>query len=244
MINKVTPSDISIESFKVKNELCSKIWDDDVLDDKIRLHLLKIAKDFYTKLAISWVKVHDVILTGSLANYNWSTYSDFDVHIVINYDDVDEDYEMVSEYLSNVKTNWNNEHEIKIKDFDVELYVQDKKETHNSTGIYSLIKNEWVIKPVLLEESFDKNIVKNKIALILNKVDYYQELLSNGDFENSGKLSINLWDKIKLMRINSLNLNGEMSNGNIIFKGLRRLGYIERINDIIIQSYDNTASIT
>jgi predicted nucleotidyltransferase len=243
-INEVSPKDISITSFNVKDELCPIIWENQKLDNTIRLHLLKIAKDFYSNLAINWVKVHDVILTGSLANYNWSTYSDFDVHILINYDNVDDDYDMVVEYLKSLKTVWNNEHDITIKGFDVELYIQDTKEEHNSTGIYSLIKDTWIIKPEKLNESFNKNIVKNKIALILNKVDYYQKLIDDGNYVEAGEKAMNLWEKIKRMRITSLAKKGEMSNGNIIFKGLRRLGYIEKLNDIIIDAYDKSATIT
>lgn len=243
MITEVNASDIDIQSFNVKDELCPKIWTNNKINEKIRLNLLKIAKDFYQNLSINWVKVHDVTVTGSLANYNWSTYSDFDVHILINYDDVDDDFEMVGEYLNSIKNRWNTEHDIRIKGFDVELYIQDIKETHNSSGVYSLINNSWVIKPKKLEETFDKSIVKNKIALILNKIDYYQKKLDDGDFNHAGMLSSNLWEKIKKMRVNSLSQKGEMSNGNIIFKALRRLGYIEKINDIIIGAYDNAASI-
>jgi len=243
-INEVSPKDISITSFNVKDNLCPLIWENEKIDNTIRLHLLKIAKDFYSALSVSWVKVHDVILTGSLANYNWSTYSDFDIHILINYDDVDDDYDMVVEYLKSIKTVWNNEHDILIKGFDVELYIQDTMEEHNSTGIYSLINDNWVIKPQKIDETFNKDVVKNKIALILNKVDYYQKIIDEGNYSDGSEKASQLWDKIKRMRITSLAKKGEMSNGNIIFKGLRRLGYIEKLNDIIIDAYDKSASIT
>ena len=31
--------------------------------------------------------IHDILLTGSLANYGWSKYSDVDLHIVIDFDE-------------------------------------------------------------------------------------------------------------------------------------------------------------
>ena len=36
---------------------------------------------------------------------------------------------------------------IKIKNYDVELYIQDIKEEHVSSGVYSILNNDWIVKP-------------------------------------------------------------------------------------------------
>jgi hypothetical protein len=65
------------KSFRVKDELNPKIWDDFKIDDEVREDLLKIAEDFYASTDLE-ADVEDIVLTGSLANYNWSEkYSDY-----------------------------------------------------------------------------------------------------------------------------------------------------------------------
>ena len=50
-------------------------------------HSLEAAKLFIDKLPFE-VDVEDITLTGSLANYNWSSYSDVDLHIIIDFTDL------------------------------------------------------------------------------------------------------------------------------------------------------------
>ena len=85
----VKPEEVDLSSFVMRNTLNSKIWkSEDKIDPKIRKQLLKIADDFVEFLDIPWVEVIDVTLTGSLANYNWSEYSDIDLHIIFNFQDI------------------------------------------------------------------------------------------------------------------------------------------------------------
>ena len=82
-----------IKSFRIQDELPKKLWSDFELDRDVREQLLKIAEDFYEGTEIK-ADVVDIVLCGSLCNYNWSErYSDYDLHITINFKDVDEDYD-------------------------------------------------------------------------------------------------------------------------------------------------------
>ena len=74
---------LDLSSFKPQKELNPKIWVKGLLNSRVRLRLLDIADDFINTLPISHSLVDDIILTGSLANYNWSRYSDFDLHILL-----------------------------------------------------------------------------------------------------------------------------------------------------------------
>jgi CMP-N-acetylneuraminic acid synthetase len=69
-----------IKSFYLKDELNPKIWNEDSeLDSEVREQLLQIAQDFYESTELK-ADVVDIILTGSLSNYNWSEkYSDYDL---------------------------------------------------------------------------------------------------------------------------------------------------------------------
>ena len=78
------PSDV-LNSFKIKDDLNQDIWPEDKLDEQVKAKLIKIAKSFMkdTKLP-KGTKIKDFIFTGSLANYNWSKFSDVDLHIILN----------------------------------------------------------------------------------------------------------------------------------------------------------------
>lgn len=77
-----------VKSFRSKNSLPETIFNKKdetyVLKDEIREKLLEISNDFLNFIEINFF-VYDIVLTGSLANYNWSKYSDVDLHILIDF---------------------------------------------------------------------------------------------------------------------------------------------------------------
>ena len=86
-------SNISLSKFIPHNNLSKKIWQN---NDKIRRDvlekLLAISEEFESYLDID-VVVDDVILTGSYANYNYTSYSDLDLHLIISYSKIDDNDE-------------------------------------------------------------------------------------------------------------------------------------------------------
>ena len=95
---------LSLPSLGVKDDLDREIWDEkDQLRPEIKEKLLEIANDFWESQDLDHVKVKDIIFTGSLANYNWSNFSDIDLHIVIDYTDVNKDAELVRKYFNSIK---------------------------------------------------------------------------------------------------------------------------------------------
>ncbi len=97
----VDPDDVDIKSVAVKDELDPVIWDDkQSLKSYLADHLYKIAKDFFSGFGLEWELVEDVTITGSLANYNWSKYSDVDLHLIIDYSAVDENEKLVRDFFT------------------------------------------------------------------------------------------------------------------------------------------------
>lgn len=239
------------KTFSVQKELNSKLWVNGKLNSRVRLRLLDIADKFFDSFEVNWVKPDDIILTGSIANYNWSKYSDIDLHIVIDFSKVDKRTEFVKDYFDSKKTIWNENHEnLKIYGFPVEIYVQDKNEKHTSSGIYSLEKNEWLKEPErdeLEAVKLDKEKIVNKSADIIRKIESFEKTAkTEKDTEKVDILSKKvkeLFDKIKGLRKDSLAKGGEMSFGNVVFKILRRLGYIGRLVDLKSVTYDKINSL-
>ena len=116
------------ESFETKNRLEPEFWYPDTLElmPHPRERMLEIAEDVMGQLReFTDAKLQDVILTGSLANYNWSRYSDVDLHLVIDFKEIDEDTEIVRGLLDNLRWKWNALHAVKLYGYEVEIYFED-----------------------------------------------------------------------------------------------------------------------
>lgn len=241
-----------LSSFKVQKELNPRVWGEDgEINSRVRLRLLDIADEFIDTLNVNWVKPEDIILTGSLANYNWSRYSDFDLHILMDFKKVDKRVDFVREYFNSKKTLWNEQHEnLKIYGFPVELYVQDTNEEHTASGIYSLNKNKWIKEPEqdeLKSMKLDKPTIKAKslkfMGIIDKLCDKYNGEKDEHKLETLSKKIKETWDSLKRVRKNALKNGNEMSVGNLVWKCLRRLGYTEKLMDLKYKSYDKINSI-
>lgn len=248
------PDEVDLSSFNIKKNLNPKFWKNGLLDSRIRIKLLDIADDFIDFLGVDWVKPDDIVITGSLANFNWNqTHSDIDLHILMDYSKVDERRDFVASYFNSQKKIWNEKHgKINIFGFPVELYVQDTNEEHASNGVYSLEKNSWVEEPErskLANRKVNKNRIKQIVSKYTVKIDKLIDLYKrNKDdkhiLEKIFEKSKSLFDEIKTVRKNSLDKDkNEISEGNIIFKTLRRIGYIEKLSKLIDITYDKMNSL-
>lgn len=250
----VEPDDVDLSSFNIKKHLNPKFWDDGHLDTRIRLKLLDIADDFFNSLDVDWVEPEDIIITGSLANYNWNKkYSDIDLHILVDYEDVDERVDFVREYFTMKKNEWNQKHKnLKIFGFPVEVYVQDSNEPHASSGVYSIDKDKWITEPdadKIRSGKVDKRHVREMVSTYMNKIDclidiYKKHKDDEYEMKKVAKDAAEMFDEIKKMRKDDLAKYGrEMCDGNIIFKALRRSDYIGKLIKLKDLTYDKINSL-
>lgn len=230
--NDLTP----LSSFKLHDTLNPQIWDDYILKQDIHDQLMKIANDYVSKIGFP-IQLDDIILTGSLANLNYSVYSDFDLHFVFDFSQINSDVELVKRFLDADRRIWNLTHDIKILGYDVEIYSQDTNEPHSSSGIYSLLQNQWIVKPTKQNFIIDENAIKIKAEDYMSEVDSIEIDIKEGlyDYEIlTGRID-NVWDKIKTRNVAE---GGEFSIENLVFKLLRRNGYIEKVTTLRTLLYD------
>ena len=162
----VTQKDFEpIKSFYLQNTLNPKIWHNFKIDDEIRESLLKIANDYVEHLELEDTEIDDIMLTGSNSNYNWSEYSDFDLHIIFDFEKINEDTTLVKKYLQTASKLWNEEHDLLIKGYEVEVYAQDINEPHVSSGEFSLLNNKWIKKPSKEDFEPHEELIKRKAGV-------------------------------------------------------------------------------
>ena len=236
-------SDFDKSTFDIKDHLAPQIWENETLKPEIKNTLIKIARDFFDDLELEGVEILDITLTGSLANYNWSEYSDVDLHIIADFSKIDENIELVKGFFNAKKGLWNRVHEILIKGYEVEIYVQDVNEPHASTGIYSLITNDWLAKPEV--KSFEPNWddISLKAESLMDQIDQLQELYDDGLYDDAYMTAIRLKDRLKKLRQSGLEAGGEFSVENLAFKVLRRTGKIGDLMIIKNLAYDLSKSV-
>lgn len=231
------------ESNYYNDTLHPQFWDEFEFKEDVLKPILKIVDDFVKDDAhISPEMVEDVQLTGSLANYNYSEYSDLDVHILLDFADINKDEEIVKRALDGKRFIWNLRHDIKFNGHEVELYFQDIHEPHVASGLFSLSGNRWIKKPKYEKPEVDHEDVVKKANSFKKELDLLADVLDNisdeKEFSLINRRAKKLKEKIMKMRKEGLAGKGEFSVENLAFKTLRNDQTIARLNELIIKSYD------
>ena len=242
---KVDPESVDVSSFEVHDEINKDFWNqpEDRLDPEIREKLLVIAQDFYNSLEVGDAQFSVITFTGSLAALNYSKFSDVDLHILLDFTDVDDKTELVREYFNAMKSIWNRLHDIRIKGYEVEVYVQDINDPHEAQGLYSVLNDEWIKFPSSEKSDFDKANVKKKAASLMDQIDRIDGLVEDKKYEEAEQYADKLKDKIRKMRKAGLESVGAFSVENLAFKVLRRNGYLEKLSDAKRLAYDRAQSL-
>jgi len=241
----VDPESIDVSSFEVHDEINKDFWNqlEDRLDPEIREKLLAIAQDFYDSLEVGDAQFSDITFTGSLAALNYSKFSDVDLHILVDFSDVDDKTELVREYFNAMKSVWNRLHDIEIKGYEVEVYVQDINDPHEAQGLYSILNNEWIKFPTPERSNFDKDNVKKKAASLMDQIDRVIKLIDEKKYEEAELYAEKLKLKIRKMRKTGLETIGAYSVENLAFKVLRRNDYLEKLSAAKREAYDSLHSL-
>ena len=250
---EVEPHEVDLSTFKKQSELNKQIWKNNkTIDSRVRLQLLDIADDFFDSLEVSFVEPIDIILRGSICNYNWSTASDIDLHIVLDFNEIGKYKDLIKDYFDTKKNEWNKNHKgLEIFGFPVELYVEDINEYNVSNGVYSLEKNKWIkepnkneVKSIEPESEEIQELAAQLMTCIDDLIGEFHQSELDTQFEEIQDTLEYIWSFIKAMRKQSLNNEGEYSKGNIIYKILRRNGYLEEILQLRNDIYNKLNSIS
>lgn len=223
--NIISNGEINFTSFEAKNELNPKVFTKGgKLQPKIRKQLGKITSNILEDMNIPDEIVSDVILVGSIVSYHYSSYSDFDLHIVINMRKYSSETDLVRRWLDDERKIWNLEHDITLMGYDVEIYFQDITDEVETNGLYSVIDDKWIKEPEPEDYVLDVKTIRKQAIKLIDKIDQLDSM------ETPSLRTISrICSKIVNGRRESLRDGGEFSVGNIVFKILRRTGHIEKL---------------
>ena len=223
-----------------KKQLNPNYWQDGKFDPEVREKLLQIAKDLYEPLDI---KPDDITLTGSLAGYAYTKYSDLDIHILVDFASINQDKDLVKQALDGKRFAWNIKHNIYIRGHEVELYFQNTNEPHHALSVYSLLNDEWIKEPKYDPPTIDWEDVNYKSNAFNDTISrmarYLREVKTPEEYKEVHEKTKKMLEKIQNFRKEGLSKEGEFSVENLTFKKLRNIGTIEKLMDILNSSYDN-----
>lgn len=215
------------EEIEIHDTLNPKIWKDKELLPGIKEKIEEIVELFVEQLAEDGIelKVDDIHILGSNANYNYTENSDLDVHII-----ADESFDCSDNHLDKIynayKTLFNRRYDIKINGINLEIYVENKADQKvKASGIYSL-KDGWIKDPANFEiPAIDNTKLDKEVGEWENR---YLDLLDNPKLEAVDSYIDDIYD----LRKASIESDGEFGLGNLIFKEIRRLGYLDALKDL------------
>lgn len=202
-------------AIQVHQELNPKIWTSaDHIDPQVREKLLVIAGRFYQFLKVP-TQIKDIIVTGSQAGYTYTDLSDLDLHIIVNYGDVECD-QPVDELFDTKRKLWKENHTISIRGIPVECYAEDLKRPVKGSS-YSLVKDSWIQEPQQVQAQ--DNDVSPQVAAWVTVI---AAAIRTRDIAQLDRVKTLL----KTYRQAGLARQGEMGSANLTFKTLRNLGVI------------------
>lgn len=213
--------ELSIAPVSHSTTLNPALWDGEQLIPEVRLQLMKIARHFEEYLNVEELNLRDITISGSNASYGYNKFSDIDLHLVADITDPQQ-----AELYNAKKNQYNFTYNIQIKDIDVELYVQDSKQTHHSSGIYSVLRDKWLSKPSSAAPKVPPEEIKRKAR---NYAGHINQALRSSSLE---KAKATMEELYKLRKA-GLEANGEHSVENLAFKLLRARGQLTKLRKYI-----------
>jgi predicted nucleotidyltransferase len=218
------------------DELMPNAWNGSEMKPEVRARLIEIAQLFVEYLDVPGFDVYDIVLTGSLANYNWTEFSDFDLHVVTDYRDLQCD-DLAEAFYRAKKTIWNDRHDITIYGHEVELYVEDINEPPVSGGVFSVVNGEWIKTPNHQNPNINDTAIVRKVQELQDQIE--RSIATADDPEDLKRLT----DKLRNMRQAGLADGGEFSVENLAFKTLRNMGIIKALHDAYTDKQDSAMTL-
>lgn len=214
------------KNIQYHDQLYPRVWFKKQMRPSVRYHLLQVAKKFIKSLDVENLPLRDVQLTGSLASYNYTAYSDFDLHIVVDRSKMGCDPDIAEEMFQAKKAVWNKTYPVTIYNHDVEVYVEDSSNPPVSNGTYSVIDGRWLSLPKKESPNINHSAVLAKSRDLMKRID---DAVQGGDTETA----VELKEKISNMRKSSIADEGLYGTENLAFKVLRNQGYLDRLSEFI-----------
>jgi predicted nucleotidyltransferase len=221
------------------DKLNLKFWEGFELRQEVASKLLEIGYKWAEFAKIPQESIRDIILVGGNANFNYTRFSDLDLHLVVDKTQIANCPELLDDYLRDKKQLWALMHDIKIYAHPVELYAQDINDPLPAgQGVYSLLNGKWIKEPQKQQVDLTDPLLFKKVHDMMEKID---DLIENQ--ADDPAVLRKLKDRIRDMRASAIQQGGEFALENLVFKELRNRGYLDKLSKHIRDIEDRKLSL-
>jgi predicted nucleotidyltransferase len=214
-------------------ELNPRLWQGDDLKPEVQVALLRIAREFYKFLEID-TKINDIVISGSQANYNYTSHSDIDLHLIVPMGDIACD-EPIEALFDTKRKLWKAKHTIDIYGIAVECYAEDQANPAVSSS-YSLLTNQWIRSPDSSRVEYNRSEVKRLVQVWTTLINH---AVQSRDLKELQKLT----ELLMTYRKAGLAKQGEFGPANLTFKSLRNSGTLEQLHLALNHTQDQNLSL-
>ena len=206
------------------SKLNPALWHKGQLDESDRKMLIKNALKFVDFSGVDQANIEDIVMTGSSANFNYTKFSDVDVHVLCDPTGPSD------KQLHEKKDEWTSKYsDLKLNGYPLEFYVQgDAEHFPDGQGVFSLLQNKWLVKPIHLAHIDVLEDPKTQVK-IEHEIFRIKSIIKNNDITEVKAYK----ERLRTMRDTGLhradNTGGEFSIENVMFKDLRNRGLIDKM---------------
>jgi len=212
------------------------IWQHGQMKLEVRIRLLRTAITFYQFLDIKNLVVHDIVLTGSNAAFNYTSLSDLDIHLIVDFKE-SPCPSLAENIFTTKKALWSASYDVTIYGHPVELYVEDLERPATSNGVYSILEGKWIKRPSATPPKANSRAIAAKVNAYKAQID---DLLASAPSKDQID---QLFSRLRTLRQNGLENGGEFSVENLTYKVLRAEGYLDKLFDQRRKAVDDDLSL-
>jgi hypothetical protein len=192
-----------------------------VLHSDVHSALLAIATDFREFMGVNDISLVDIRISGSNAAYSYTKHSDIDLHLIVDLSQIALSPVFI-ELFDAKKYQYNDQHNIFVKGYSVEVYVQQIDQHHVSLGEYSLLNNEWIKYPSMVATHVNDSATKQKY-------DHLKHVVNAGIKSDELDTLNSLTNVLTRYRKAGLDKHGELGPENLAYKMLRNQGLVDKL---------------
>lgn len=222
-----------IKGYDKHQQLNPKLWNGDQLRPEVKDTLLKVATKFEEFIDLA-IPVIDIQITGGQVTYHYTDQSDLDLHLIIDYDQIDCDQEVL-ELLDTKRLLFKQKHQINIRGIPVEPGTENVKQPTVSSA-YSIKTDSWIRKPKNYSAQINDREISVQAKKLMKLID---NVLDTNDLETAQKLL----KMIRKYRKNGLKQTGEYGIENLVYKTLRNSKSLEKLQNFIDNNLDKKLSV-
>lgn len=222
-----------IKGYEEHDQLNPKIWDNEQLRPDVKKQLLRVADKFREFIDLD-LTVLDIHITGGQVTYHYTEKSDLDLHLIIDYDQIECDRE-VEELLDTKRLLFKEKYHININGIPVEPGTEDQNRPTVSSA-YSLKTDSWIREPKNYSGKINsKEIEKQSL--------YWQKIIKSVLNQNDPEMAQKVLKLLRKYRKTGLKQTGEYGVENLVYKTLRNTGTLEQLVKYVDRSVGKDLSI-